>query len=287
MRSVTFSDSSAATSEQEVAGAWLRVFAEQLGGQVAEGASRDHDGDVEPEGCSLTRVAAAGEGAEWTPSRATLAEAILSVDSNRGVGCDMVPVELLKCYPAVECKDLEAAVSQYLSPDTASARVVGCLEVTVQKCKGSAEKRSVGLVNHTAKVFFKALLQRRLCLLRWEGSERGVLTEHRICRGPCGPGRQPEASQHAPCLSSSACRVNWHLAFLIQRRASRGAGSLAKSRVPATYCPVSVSRVIAGHYEDGLNTRPHVGGFGAQFCDAGRAAGGGREAAGRGPHRQC
>ena len=31
LRSVTFPDGSAATSEQEVAGAWLRVFAEQLG----------------------------------------------------------------------------------------------------------------------------------------------------------------------------------------------------------------------------------------------------------------
>ena len=92
MRSITFPDGSAATSEQEVAGAWLRVFA----GQVAEGASRDHDGDVEPEGCGLTRVAAAGEGAEWAPSRENIAEIIFSVGSNRGVGCDMVPVELLK-----------------------------------------------------------------------------------------------------------------------------------------------------------------------------------------------
>ena len=106
LRSVTFPDGSAATSEQEVAGAWLRVVAEQLGRQFAEG-SRDHDGDVEFEGCGLTRVAAAGEGAKWTPSRATIAEAIFSVASSRGVGCDMVPVELLKCSPPSSARILE------------------------------------------------------------------------------------------------------------------------------------------------------------------------------------
>ena len=190
LRRVTFPDGSASMSEQDVAGAWLRVFAEQLGGQVAEGAGRDHDGDVEPEVCGRTRVAAAGEGAEWAPSRENIAEAILSVGSNRGVGCDMVPVEL----PVIECRGFGTAVCQDFSPDT-------------PKTKGSVEKRRVGQVNHTAKVCVRPCggvsvrcWKRRLCPLRWEGSEGEAWTEHRICRGlEASGGSQRQVSMRLVC----------------------------------------------------------------------------------------
>ena len=143
LRSVTFPDGSVATSEQEVAGAWLRVFAEKLGGQVAEGASRDHDGDVEPEGCALTPVAAGG-GAEWAPSRANIAEAILSVGSDRGVSCDMVPVKLLKCSPPSSARIVETLFAKISAQTLLPHAWRGCLEVTVPKTRGSLEKRGVG-----------------------------------------------------------------------------------------------------------------------------------------------
>ena len=151
LRSVTFPDSSAATSEQEVAGAWSRVFAEQLWGQVAESASIDRDGDVELEGGGLTRVAAVGEGDEWVPSREHTAEAILSVGSRGRVRCDMVPVELLKCSGA---RFLEPLSERFISAQTLLPHAWrSCLEVTVPKTKGSVEKRGVGLVKISAKVF--------------------------------------------------------------------------------------------------------------------------------------
>ena len=50
LRSVTFPVGTAATSEREVASVWLRVFAEQLGGQVVENTCIAHDCDVDPAG---------------------------------------------------------------------------------------------------------------------------------------------------------------------------------------------------------------------------------------------
>ena len=169
---------------------------------------------MEPEGCGLPRVAGAGEGVECSPSRENVAEAILSVGSNRGVGCDMVPVEVLKCFFASECKDFGAAVRQHLSPDTASARVDGA--VWRSRFQSQKDQRRKGALAWSP-VLEEAALPTQM-----------VPTEHRIRRGPCGVERQPEASQHEPCLSTSlrpftACRVNKHLAFVVQRRASRSA----------------------------------------------------------------
>ena len=118
-------------------------FAEKLGGHVLESTCRGHDCDVEPVGSGLPRVAS-----ECKPSREDIAEAILSVGLNRGVGCDMVPRILELLFAKIS--------AQTLLPHAWR----GCLEVTVPKSKGSAEKRSVGLVNHTAKMFFNALRQR-------------------------------------------------------------------------------------------------------------------------------
>ena len=137
----------------------LRVFAEQLWSRVAECTSRDHDGDGEPEGCGLTRVAAAGGGAEWAPLRENMVEAILPVGSNRGVGCDMVPVELLECSPPSSARILESLFANNLSPDTASACVDGAVRRSrSQRPKAQWRKRGVGLINHTGN-FFKGLAE--------------------------------------------------------------------------------------------------------------------------------
>ena len=140
LRSVTFPDGSAATSEQLVAGALLRVFAEQLGGQVAEGASRDDDGDVEPEKCGLTRVAAEGAGGEWAPSWENIAGTIFSAGSDRGVGCDMVQVELLKCSPPWSARILEPLFAKISAQTLLPHAWRGCLEVTVPKTKAQRRK---------------------------------------------------------------------------------------------------------------------------------------------------
>ena len=130
LRSVTFPDGTAATSEREVASAWLRVFAEQLGGQVLESTCIVHDCDVDPAGRGLSRVASV-----WKPSREDIAEAILSVGSNRGVGCDMVPVELLKCFPPASARILEQLFAKISAQTLLPHAWRGCLEVTVPKYK--------------------------------------------------------------------------------------------------------------------------------------------------------
>ena len=60
---------------------------------------------------------------------------------------------------AIECKDF-GTVAKISAQTLLPHAWRGCLEVTVPKTKGSVEKREVGLVNHTAKVFLKALRKR-------------------------------------------------------------------------------------------------------------------------------
>ena len=174
LRSVAFPDGSAATN--------LR----SLGARLPRGASRDHDGDVEPEGCGLTRVAAVEEGAEWAPLRENIAEGILSVGLNRGVGCDMVPVELLKCSPPSSARILEPLFAKTSAQTLLPHAWMGLFGGHGPKDQRlSGEKESWPSQPH-GKSFFKAQ-RKRLSPVLEEAALPTQMTEQ--------VGRQPEASR--------------------------------------------------------------------------------------------
>ena len=191
----------------------------------------------------------------WKPSREDIAEAILSVGSKRGVGCDIVPVELLKCSPA-SARILEPLFAKISAQTLLPHAWRGCLEVTVPKSKGSAEKRGVGLVNHTAKVFFNALRQRlnpaleeaalptQMGRLRARSADRASHLSRSMWRRATAKGK----SAYALFVDVVAAfySLPLELAFGFFGSAESLAECLAKSRVPATYCLVLVSRVMAG-----------------------------------------
>ena len=168
----------------------------------------------------------------------------------------MVPVELLKCSPPASARILEPLFAKISAQTLLPHAWRGCLEATVPKSKWSAEKRSLGLVNHTAKVFFKALRQRlnpaleetvlptQMGGLRARGADRASHLSRSLWR------RAPAKGKSAYALFADVVAAFYslprELAFGFSGSAESLAECLAKSRVPATYCPVLVSRVMAG-----------------------------------------
>ena len=169
----------------------------------------------------------------------------------------MVPVELMKCSPPASSRILEPLFAKISAQTLLPHAWRGCLEVTVPKSKGSAEKKGVGPVNHTAKVFFKVLRQRlnpaleeaalptQMGGLRARGADPASHLSRSLWRQATAKGKSAYALfVYVVAAFYSLPRANWHSNSLGQRKAL--AECLAKSRVPAAYCPVLVSRVMEG-----------------------------------------